>query len=149
MQTQHGGNSKMEKLLMVLSRSSSWMSSSTARNCDRAPGGSYPPLPFDVSMNTPLTARDGLDSNSRSMEVETAIKTEKLVGKYFHSANENNKVEWQGVVIGEPNPGWYLVQLFEWASGKPSVQRLVPIEKMNAWLFYPDRDTMTSSSTYA
>jgi hypothetical protein len=25
-------------------------------------------------------------------------------------------------VIGEPHPAWYLVQLFEWASGEPSVQ---------------------------
>ena len=64
-------------------------------------------------------ARDGLDSNSHSLEAETATKAEKLVGKYFHGANENNKVEWQGVVIGEPNPGWYLVQLFDWATGKP------------------------------
>ena len=61
-------------------------------------------MPFDVSMNIPLTARDGLDSNSRSMEVETATKTEKLIGKYFHGANENNKLECQGVVIGEPIP---------------------------------------------
>jgi hypothetical protein len=114
-----------------------------------ATGGSYAPVPFDLSMNTPLTARDGLDSNSHSLEAETATKAEKLVGKYFHGANENNKVEWQGVVIGEPNPGWYLVQLFDWATGIPSVQRLVPIEKMHAWLFYPDRDAMTSSSTYA
>ena len=111
-----------------------------------APGGSYPQMPVDVSMNTPLTARDGLDSNSRSIEGPTV--TENLVGKYFHGANESNKVEWQGVVIGEPQPGWYLVQLFDWTSGKPSVQRLVPIEKMNAWLFYPDRAAMTSSSTY-
>jgi hypothetical protein len=83
------------------------------------------------------------------METETATKTEKLVGKYFHSANENDKVEWQGVVIGEPHPGWYLVQLFDWASGEASVQRLVPIEKMIGWLFYSDRDAMTSSSAYA
>jgi hypothetical protein len=83
------------------------------------------------------------------METETVTKTEKLVGKYFHSANENNKVEWQGVVIGEPHPGWYLVQLLEWASGEPSVQRLVPIEKMIGWVFYPDRDAMMSRSTYA
>ena len=114
-----------------------------------APGGSYPSVPFDVSMNTPLTALDGLDSNSLSLEAATATETERLVGKYFHAANEDNKVEWQGVVIGEPHPGWYLVQLFDWASGKPSVQRLVPIGNMNAWLFYPDRDAMTSSSTYA
>ena len=104
---------------------------------------SYASVPFDLSMNSPLMARDGLDSHS--METETASKAEKLVGKYFHGANENNKIEWQGVVIGEPNPGWYLVQLFDWATGSPSVQRLVPIEKMNAWLFYPDRDAMTSS----
>ena len=58
-----------------------------------APSGSYPSMPFIVSMNTPLTD-DGLDSNSPSMEVETASKAEKLVGKYFHGANENNKVEW-------------------------------------------------------
>ena len=108
-----------------------------------ASGGSYAPVPFDLSMNSPLMARGGLDSHS--LETETASKAEKLVGKYFHGANENNKVEWQGVVIGEPNPGWYLVQLFDWATGNPSAQRLVPIEKMNAWLFYPDRDAMTSS----
>jgi hypothetical protein len=49
-------------------------------------------------------------------------------------------------VIGEPHPGWYLVQLFEWASGEPSVQRLVPIEKMIGWLFYPDAAAMTFGS---
>jgi hypothetical protein len=82
------------------------------------------------------------------MEGETVTKTEKLVGRYFHSTNGSDKVEWQGVVIGEPHPGWYLVQQLEWASGEPSVQRLVPIEKMIGWLFYPDRDAMNSSTKY-
>ena len=84
-----------------------------------------------------------------SMEAKTVTKTERLVGKYFRSANGNDKVEWQGVVIGEPHPGWYLVQLFDWTSGEPSVQRLVPVEKMVAWLFYPDRAAMTVTSNYA
>jgi len=88
------------------------------------------------------------DRNFGFMEAETVTQTEKLVGKYFHSANENDKVEWQGVVVEEPHPGWYLVQLFDWTSGEPSVQRLVPIEKMTAWLFYPDRAAMKSSSKY-
>src|SRR5258707_13164629 len=79
------------------------------------------------------------------MRVETSGKPEELVGKYFHSANETNQIEWQGVVIGEPHTGWYLVQLFEWASGDPSVQRLVPIEKMISWVFNPDVDAMTGS----
>ena len=87
--------------------------------------------------------------NLESIEVETITKPETLIGKYFHSANENNKVEWQGLVIGEPQRGWYLVELFDWASGEPSVQRLVPIEKMTGWLFYSDRDAMTSSYKYA
>jgi hypothetical protein len=60
--------------------------------------------------------------------------------------DETNKVEWQGVVIGEPHLGWYLVQLFEWASGDPSVRRLVPIEKMIGWLFYPDAHALTFGS---
>src|ERR1041384_1672747 len=89
---------------------------------------------------------NNFDGNFSSMEAETVTKTEKLVGKYFHSANETNKIEWQGVVIGEPHPGWYLVQLFEWASGDPSVQRLVSIEKMTGLSFYPDADAMTFSS---
>jgi len=80
------------------------------------------------------------------MKAEMSGQPEKLVGKYFHSANEANQIEWQGVVIGEPDPGWYLVQLFEWASGDQSVQRLVPIEKMIGWLFYPDARAMTFGS---
>jgi hypothetical protein len=80
------------------------------------------------------------------MKPEMEAKTEKLVGKYFHSASETSKIEWQGVVIGEPHPGWYLVQLFDWASGEPSVQRLVPIEKMIGWLFYADAAAMTFGS---
>jgi hypothetical protein len=72
------------------------------------------------------------------MKAEMSGEPEKLVGKHFHSANETNKIEWQGVVIGEPHPGWYLVQVFDWTSGEPTVQRLVPIEKMIGWLFYPD-----------
>jgi hypothetical protein len=37
------------------------------------------------------------------MNAEMSGKLEELVGKYFHSADETNKIEWQGVVIGEPN----------------------------------------------
>jgi hypothetical protein len=80
------------------------------------------------------------------MKPEMSGQPEKLVGKYFHSATETNKIEWQGVVIGEPHPGWYLVQLFDWTSDEPNVQRLVPIEKMIGWLFYPDAEAMAFDS---
>ena len=80
------------------------------------------------------------------MKPEIEAKTEKLVGKYFRSVDEANKVEWQGTVIAEPHLGWYLVQLFEWSSGEPMEQRLVPIEKMIGWSFYTNTDAMMSGS---
>ena len=83
------------------------------------------------------------------MKPEMEAKTEKLVGKYFRSVDETNKVEWQGAVIAEPQLGWYLVQLFEWGSGEPMEQRLVPIEKMIGWSFYPDADAMMSGSQHS
>jgi hypothetical protein len=79
-------------------------------------------------------------------EAEILRKPEQLVGKYFHSTNETDKIEWQGLVIGELQPGWYLVQLFEWNSGETTVQRIVPIEKMIGWLFYPNAEAMTFAS---
>ena len=36
---------------------------------------------------------------------------ETLVGQYFHSI-EDGYLQWQGTVIGNPEPGWYLLQLF-------------------------------------
>jgi hypothetical protein len=80
------------------------------------------------------------------MKADPAEREGNLVGKYFHSVSETNKTEWQGVVIGQPHSGWYLVQLFDWHSGEPTAQRLVPIEKMIGWLFYPDAEAMTSGS---
>lgn len=68
-----------------------------------------------------------------------------LVGKFFHSLNEKGKVEWQGIVLSNPEPGWYVLQLFEWAMGEPNVQRLARIEDMRGWLFYPDGKTMEFS----
>jgi len=54
-------------------------------------------------------------------------------------------VEWQGVVVGNPEPGWYLVQLFEWLMGEPNLRRLVKIEDMEHWLFYEDVEAMKFS----
>lgn len=73
-------------------------------------------------------------------------KPSALVGHYFHSiGRDDGKVEWQGVVIENPEPGWYLVQLFGWLMGDPNVQRLVHIESMEHWLFYENAEAMTFS----
>jgi hypothetical protein len=67
-----------------------------------------------------------------------------LVGQCFHSIN-NGTIEWQGMVIGNPEPGWYLVQLYEWLQGAPNVQRLVRFESMQDWFFYDDHEQLIYS----
>lgn len=68
-----------------------------------------------------------------------------LIGKFFHSLDKEGKVEWQGMVISNPEPGWYLLQLFEWAMGEPNLQKLVRIEDMKNWLIYQDEKMMEFS----
>jgi len=68
-----------------------------------------------------------------------------LVGKYFHSLNDEGKVQWQGRVIGPTSHGCYLVQLFSWLGGDPSNCCLVPFEDMGDWLFYACQEHMVFS----
>jgi hypothetical protein len=58
-----------------------------------------------------------------------------LVGCWFH-AFSNNEIKWQGHIVGEPVPGIYLVQLFDWFLGDPQFLRLVPLADMMDWQFY-------------
>jgi hypothetical protein len=79
-----------------------------------------------------------------------------LVGKWFHSLKKdpryprcvNGIVEWQGQIIGKPEPGWYLIQLYEWFMGSQTDQRLVPFAEMAGWLFYESDESMRYSSEY-
>jgi len=68
-----------------------------------------------------------------------------LVGQCFHSIDTDGSIQWQGVVLSRPEPGWYCVQLFEWFMGEPNVRKLVPIKKMKDWLFYKDVQEMNFS----
>jgi len=69
-----------------------------------------------------------------------------LIGQFFHSiSKDTGNIEWQGYVIGNPEPGWYLLQLFEWLMGEPNVCRLVRIEDMKDWLFYESAEDMKFS----
>lgn len=66
-----------------------------------------------------------------------------MICKYFHSReSEDADVNWQGIVLSQPEPGWYLVQLFAWTHGGETAQRLVPLGSMVHWYFYPDSETM-------
>lgn len=64
-----------------------------------------------------------------------------LDGKFFHSFN-GKEIEWQGYIISQPVEGYFLVQLFEWFLGEPSVQRLVHINTMTGWAFYDSAGEM-------
>lgn len=65
-----------------------------------------------------------------------------LIGKFFHSIKDG-KLEWQGRVVGEPEPCWYLVVLFVWLTGSEGGEaRLVRFSDMTEWLFYPDIESM-------
>jgi hypothetical protein len=69
-----------------------------------------------------------------------------LIGKYFHSIKKDTGlVEWQGSVLGSPEPGWYLIELFEWVLGESNVMRIVSIEEIIDWLFYEDSESMIFS----
>ena len=74
------------------------------------------------------------------------VRSNDLLGQFFHSiGKDTGKIEWQGFIIGNPEPGWYLVQLFEWLIGEPNLRRLVRIEDMEHWLFYEDAEAMKFS----
>lgn len=59
-----------------------------------------------------------------------------LSGLWFHS-RKDGKIEWQGYVVRALESGNYVVQLFEWLMGEPTVQKVVPFDQMKEWDFYP------------
>lgn len=72
-----------------------------------------------------------------------------LVGHYFHSMvpNPNGDVNlpivcWQGLVVANPEPGWYLLQLFGWMMGEEVERRVVHIADMKDWRFYESAEEM-------
>ena len=74
----------------------------------------------------------------------TKAKQPQLVGHYFHSLKDG-RVHWQGHVIGSPEPGWYLLELFSWLTGSPNGRRIAHIIDMHNWLFYEDSEAMVES----
>ncbi len=71
-------------------------------------------------------------------------KSDCLIGRCFHSVKDG-VVEWQGEVIGRVSDEQYLVQLYDYVVGQPSVQRIVNIKEMSSWLFYSDEDELKYS----
>ena len=90
------------------------------------------------------TPKELMQIKKPNTKQQAPLKNSSLLGRYFHGV-ENEKIGWQGVIVGNPEPGWYLVQLFSWLDGSPNVQRLIQFESMREWLFYDDFETMEFS----
>ena len=75
----------------------------------------------------------------------TKIKNDCLVGKYFHSIDENGEMMWQGKIEGSPSDSLYLIQLFSWLDGCATEQKMVKLEDMIDWLFYDNHDDFVDS----
>lgn len=67
-----------------------------------------------------------------------------LEGKFFHSFKDG-KLIWQGYVVAEQTDGFFLVQLFEWVMGEPSVQKVMHLRDMADWEFYGSEDEWTDA----
>lgn len=60
-----------------------------------------------------------------------------LVGKFFHSFNEDKTVNWQGKVIGQINDNLFLIECFSWILGEQSYSlEIVELNDMKNWFFY-------------
>jgi hypothetical protein len=83
---------------------------------------------------------------------EWSFNSSSMVGSWFHRL-ENDRMIWQGVIVGEPQPGTYLIQIDRLDLGAENVQRLVSIKTMlndedgYDWRFY-DSET-DAKSAYA
>jgi len=65
-----------------------------------------------------------------------------LIGHFFHTFTEDKTVEWQGQVLAVVEPGYYLVDLFEWILGHYSCSRIVKLDEMETWNFYENEEQM-------
>lgn len=83
--------------------------------------------------------------NDAEMDPETkSTRVSGLIGRFFHSIKDG-RLQWQGYVRSRPEPGWYVIQLYEWMGGSPNIQRLVRIEAMEDWFFYQNAEEMMHS----
>ena len=64
-----------------------------------------------------------------------------LVGKYFHGFVDD-RLNWQGQILGYVQDGYFLVQTYDWIIGDPDTQYLVNITGMADWVFYDSASEM-------
>ena len=74
-----------------------------------------------------------------------------LVGKFFHSRDPDGYVRWQGRVAAEVQPGYFMVECFEWFTGSFGSRSVVPLTQMveERWVWYRTDEDMRYAHRYA
>jgi hypothetical protein len=70
-----------------------------------------------------------------------------LVDQYFLIFDDEGNLDFQGQVLGRPEPGHYLCQLYNWM-GEPSCAKLVHISGMGRWAFYATHEKFLDAATH-
>ncbi|CAB4197725.1 hypothetical protein UFOVP1313_28 [uncultured Caudovirales phage] len=84
---------------------------------------------------------------------EFSFSPNSLIGSWFHRL-ENDQIVWQGVVVGEPAAGVYLISVEVLAPGAENVQRLIDLRQMTRdeegydWRFYDNSEECGAAYAY-
>jgi len=64
-----------------------------------------------------------------------------IVGKWFLAFNQEGKLDLQGRVLERMKEGIYLIETYGWSEGEVYDERIISVDKMCNWRFYPDFET--------
>jgi hypothetical protein len=99
---------------------------------------------------TELAVRSGKDRKALVTDEDFEFSIASLVGSWFHRL-ENDRMVWQGVVVAEPQPGVYLLQVDKLDAGAENVQRLATMAQLTTdddgydWRFYDSENQARSA----
>jgi hypothetical protein len=74
--------------------------------------------------------------------LEKNMSTKALEKLWFHSKDEDGKINWQGQILEEVNDGVYLAQLYDWMLGQEGCMKLILVKDMSNWDFYQSSEDM-------
>ena len=64
-----------------------------------------------------------------------------IVGKWFLAFNQEGSLDLQGRVLERMKEGIYLIETYGWSEGEIYDERIISVDKMCNWRFYPDFET--------
>jgi hypothetical protein len=86
-----------------------------------------------VALITPLSV-----FSESGGSIRMAKKKVGIVGKWFLVFNPEGKLDLQGRVLERMKEGIYLIETYGWSEGEVCDERIVSVDKMCNWRFYPD-----------